>query len=928
MADLGKLLIRYGVDMREVEGAHRRITSLVSDLGSKVAKAATVVGGAVGFAGMGFAAVQATRQFVSFDEAITRIGVVCGATSEEFERLRSVAREMATQTEYSATQVAEGMYFLASAGLKAADQLKVLPSVLDLATAGNIEMSDATDLVVRTLGAFRLEADQAGRVADVLASAVNNSQLQFRDLVYSMRYVAPVASAAGQSLEEVTAALAIMSLAGIKGEQAGTAMRGAFVRLIDPTKETKEAMTMLGLTADQLNPSMHTLTEIIRTVANASQQLDDATRNQALSMLFGTEALSGMLAIINQGPDALARMTEQFKSAGGAARDAAAKTRESLGKQLQMLRNQVMEVAYTLIERLVPAFKRGLEAIKEWIARGELQKWADRAMGAMERLAGILGRFIGVIRNVVSGLGGLKNALLLIGGVWAGLRIGSWVSSLQAFGGTLTGVFQSAVIVMRNASTISLGTSATFGLLGAGIAMAIPAIQGVAEALRTQGSAAEKAAVAFSKIPIVSMVGDWTGYKNAVEEARKAEEQLIEIHRRLEELESGRKAAVRELANAHRAEAAAIVESQKHVIEMLRIGGVEADLARDIVVAGAYDQKVAWEGLLTELQFAQRQMSDAMQAGREAEAEHWRLKSEYIKRAMVEWAVFSGYLTTKVAEAAQSLRPLPEYVTLAFQANVPEIQAKAREAITTYISTLVASKPELQAQAQSVSAALADALAQQTPEAAAKAGELLRGLLNKLVESKAMLPEEAKAIAQSFTRGLDLEPAKQAALQALGDLASGIERQGDQAEGAAEQTGQAVEEGLSVSDQPVVRLDHVLQQLDETLSWWKTPIVNKAKEIGSGVHRGLTTGSGALERIVPASYARMFAAIEAELGRGTRRLAAYAPVFSVSVSEPRRARPLTLAVNVGTLVADDRSLEEFGRRLETRAMPRLRRMLG
>jgi len=936
--DLGKLLVHYGVDMSEVERAQSQLSGVLESTHSRLSKLGAIAGAALG-ASLTTGLALATREFMTFDEAVTRAGVVAGASAEEMGRLREAARTMSLQTEYSATQVAQGMYFLASAGLSAAQQLSVLPSVLNLATAGNIEMADATDLLVRMLGAFRLEAKDAGHVADVMAKAVNSSQLEFQDLVYSMRYVAPIAAAAGRSIEEVTAALALMSLAGIKGEQAGTALRGALVRLVDPPKEAREAMQMMGVAVQELNPATHTLSEIIARVAERTKEMDDATRNQALSMLFGTEALSGMLSLINQGPDAFARMTKALEDSTGTAERAAEATRQTLTKQLQNLRNVVVDAAFTMLEKLMPAIRRVIDALKEWVTRGDLERWLSRFVDFAQAAWGAVTKLAGAVRGTVGLLGGLGPVLTGLVAYRLTPTILDWIQGFQHLRVQLSLAKLEGLSTFAALKSGAAGFSSSALLIAGGAAVAMAAIQGIIAALREQGSGLDKISAGLRSLPLLGLVADWTGYSAAVEGARTAEERLAQTHQQLMDILEGRKRTVQEIAAAHRAEAADISDSQRQIITLLRTGGVEAELARDIVVAGIYDQRAAWEALVGELVWARKRMDEEQGAAAEA----YRLRAEYIQMAMAAWAAQTGYLQQRAAEAAQAFQALPVEIAIAMSSGNAEILKAGEAAIGVYVGVLTQKIPELQAKGAELARALSRAMQTQTPEAAASAAELLQSVLSKLTETKAMSEAEAAAIAQSFIDALNFQPAKDRAAQVLGDILSTAGQQGAAIAQEAEATGNAVEEGLTISEGPAAKVDHVLHEIDEALKWWRGPIEAKAAEIKSAIE-GIGHGSGPLYEVIPPIYERMFARISSAMRRGlvemsglVERYRAPATVLApatvraagaVGGPTPGAAPPVHLHLQVGTLIADDRSWEQLARKIELEVGPRVRRALG
>ncbi len=145
---------------------------------------------------------------------------VSGATAEEFERMKEVAREMGKSTVFSASEAADAMYYMASAGYKAEQMGEALKPILDLAAATQSDVAFSTDTVIATLNQFGLGAQDAGRVTNVFAAAIGNSQATLDKLSYSMRYVGPVANSLGYSIEQTTAALGLLYNAGFQGEQA------------------------------------------------------------------------------------------------------------------------------------------------------------------------------------------------------------------------------------------------------------------------------------------------------------------------------------------------------------------------------------------------------------------------------------------------------------------------------------------------------------------------------------------------------------------------------------------------------------------------------------------------------------------------------------------------------------------------------------
>lgn len=245
---------------------------------------------------------KAISTAASFEQAMANVASVAGASSEELARLTATAQEMGRTTRFRASEAADALYYLASAGFKVDEQIAALRSTLDLAAATQADLAFASETLAATLSAFGLEANEADRVANVFAATISRSQATIEKLANSMRYAGPIAGGFGMSIEQTAAALGLLYNAGITGEQAGTTLRGALTALANPAGQTKQAMQRLGLTADQLNPALHSLAEIIEVLEK--KNIDTATAMQ----LFGQEAGSGMVAMIKQGSAALRDM--------------------------------------------------------------------------------------------------------------------------------------------------------------------------------------------------------------------------------------------------------------------------------------------------------------------------------------------------------------------------------------------------------------------------------------------------------------------------------------------------------------------------------------------------------------------------------------------------------------------------------------------
>ena len=373
-----------------------------------------------------------------FEAQMSRVQAIAGATGEELNLLTEQALQLGAQTSFSATEAAEGMENLASAGFTTEEIMEAIPGLLDLAASSGSELATASEIAASAIRGFGLDASEAGHVADVFAEAAARTNAQTEDMGNAMKYIAPVAHTMGISLEETAAAIGIMSDAGIKGEQAGTTLRGALTRLTKPTNKMIGTMEELGISFYDNEGKMKSLTEIVKMLQDSMQGLSDEEQQYALTTLFGTESLSGMLALISRGPEELSTMTNSFKDCDGAASEMADTMLnntsgaieemngaiESLGIKIQQILAPYIVEAANKVQELVNKFLNLPESTQKTIlaiagivaAIGPALLIIGKLISAGSAIVGVLGQVSGAIAGVSAGTGVLSKVLTAITG--------------------------------------------------------------------------------------------------------------------------------------------------------------------------------------------------------------------------------------------------------------------------------------------------------------------------------------------------------------------------------------------------------------------------------------------------------------------------------------------------------------------------------
>lgn len=408
MAD-GRIVIDTLLDMSGVEkgltdlqGKLKTSAGKLNETGKTLTKRVTTPIVALG----GFA----LKTGMDYEASMSKVQAMTGASADEMEQMKEVARELGATTRFSANEAAEGMAFLGMAGFDTNEIIATMPGLLDLAIAGQLELGAAADITTNILSGFGMQAEDTGRVADVLAYAASNANTSVEQMGGAMSYVGPVAAGAGISIEETAASIGILSDAGIQGERAGTALRSMIASLQNPTGQTAKALEDLGLSADDVNPSMHSLTDILKTLEDAGMDSSQAMQ------LVGVEAGPALLAMLSQGSEGLAAFTGELENAEGSASDMAATMGDNTKGSFAELQSAIEELALQISDILLPIFRDFVD----WLTgiANELGKMDSETLKTIMQfaaLAAAIGPILIGIAGLINAFNGAIQAIKLVG---------------------------------------------------------------------------------------------------------------------------------------------------------------------------------------------------------------------------------------------------------------------------------------------------------------------------------------------------------------------------------------------------------------------------------------------------------------------------------------------------------------------------------
>ena len=372
-------------------------------------------------AGLGVAAVKTTADF---DSEMSKVSAISGATGTDLDKLRGKAREMGAKTKFSASEAAQGMQYMAMAGWKTQDMMDGLEGIMNLAAASGEDLASTSDIVTDALTAFGLSAKDSSHFSDILAAASSNANTNVSMMGETFKYAAPVLGSLGYTAEDAALAIGLMANAGIKSSQAGTSLRGAITNLAKPTDTVAAAMDKYGISLTDSSGKMLSLRELMEQLRQKLGGLSEAEQAQAAAALFGKNAMSGMLAIINGSDKDFEKLAGAIDNCDGSSEKMANTMNDNLQGQITILMSQLQELAISFGEILMPKIRDIVTHIQNFVdklnAMDEGQKETILRIGmfvaALAPMLMGLGKVIMFSANVSRALGTLSAGLVKAGG--------------------------------------------------------------------------------------------------------------------------------------------------------------------------------------------------------------------------------------------------------------------------------------------------------------------------------------------------------------------------------------------------------------------------------------------------------------------------------------------------------------------------------
>jgi TP901 family phage tail tape measure protein len=367
---------------------------------------------------------MAVRAVAGFDDAMSSVQAISGATADDMTKLRDQAKQLGSTTAHSAKAVANAMEYQALAGWETNQILEATPGLLNLASAGKLDLAKASDIVTDSMSMFGLEASKATSVADMFTATASSSNTNIEQLGEALKYVGATARAAGMDMAQTNSVLGVLADSSLKGSIAGTTMTAMFN---DLTSKVKNGAVQIGKTAVAVydaEGNMRDLASVVFDVGKATEGMTNAQRDAALSNIFGTQAMKGINIMLETGIDRYNELSDAIYGSEGASAKVAEIMEDSLAGSFRALGSAV--------EGLMLQFDNELKDIVGGLAKS-LTNLAQRfsnltegqrktilvvggVLAAIGPLVFLIGKVITTTETLISWLPKLKAAFLLLTG--------------------------------------------------------------------------------------------------------------------------------------------------------------------------------------------------------------------------------------------------------------------------------------------------------------------------------------------------------------------------------------------------------------------------------------------------------------------------------------------------------------------------------
>ena len=364
MATLGKLEYLISVNNSQLSSGLSKADNQVKGFGNKMSSWAVAKGQVLGRfietagrATIGFVK-NSVKESMGFDKSMSQVAATLGKSTDEIKQLSKFARKMGAETAFTAQDAAEGLNYMALAGYDAEKSMRMLPTVLNLAAAGTMELGAASDMVTDAQSALGLSIEQTEELVDQMAKTSSKTNTSVSQLGDAILTVGGTAKMMKGETTELSAVLGVLADNGIKGSEGGTALRNVLLSLSAPTDKAAKQLKQLGIEVFDSSGNMKAMPTILEEINDATKDMTQKERTNFLSEVFNKRDLKAIEALLGTDTKRWKELYESIGDAQGAAQKMADTQLDNLAGDVTKFKSAVGESRLAIVERLTPALRK------------------------------------------------------------------------------------------------------------------------------------------------------------------------------------------------------------------------------------------------------------------------------------------------------------------------------------------------------------------------------------------------------------------------------------------------------------------------------------------------------------------------------------------------------------------------------------------
>ncbi len=382
-----------------IEGDDSDLKSKLNNIGDIASGAAKAAAAAIAAAttAIGAFAKASLDTGMQFDSAMSQVAATMGTTVDQIQELRDFAMEMGASTAFSANEAAEALNYMALAGYDAETAMSMLPTVLDLAAAGGVDLASASDMVTDAQSALGLSIEETAEMVDKMAEASSKSNTSVAQLGEAILTIGGTAKNMAGGTTELSAALGILADNGVKGAEGGTALRNIILSLSAPTDTAAAAMKSLGLEVFDAEGNMRPLNDAFSDLNTALSSMTQGEQTQVLSKIFNKVDLKSVNALLANTGERFDELSEYIENSAGAAEKMANTQLDNLAGDVTLFKSALKGAQIVLSDQLTPNLREFVQFGSEGISKIASAFQEGGLTGAMEAFGAVLSDGLNIV---------------------------------------------------------------------------------------------------------------------------------------------------------------------------------------------------------------------------------------------------------------------------------------------------------------------------------------------------------------------------------------------------------------------------------------------------------------------------------------------------------------------------------------------------